>query len=420
MSESRNEKHANEPEARQPGDVAARALTARYEAWPTWWRWSLLAVGTLVLCSCRAQPRQPQYQVPPSVESLPPSAFTGAPDTSEVCLGCANGHHSPGSDLPLPHVAMGEWAPSGLALPWPEQEYLFDGGDHGLEAVVNHEWEVKGLDLEDTIAHYDTLHCGTKVQPSNRVQIYAPRFGAVRSVVDLTQGEQIEALVGVETPDGPRRLDDLKIPTSSRQDAQPIAEVGRRRASGYVAPLRDGVASNTLSPEAFQDAYLPFENIEVLRTGVMKQTEKALLLEGRTAAIVWSSDQAVQVILDNQAATAVDKYLAAQVVYEAHEIPSCPRLRLIKVASEQWANPGEEIDFTLRYDNLGSEPIGNLTILDNLTTRLEYVKESAQSSRQAEFFTEPNQGGSDILRWELAEPLPPGEGGVLRFRCRVR
>lgn len=407
-------------DARDANSLALRAAHPYDAEWPTWWRWSLLALGTLILCSCSARPPlQPDGMGPPA-GGLPPSAYTGASDMAGGCADCAAHAGVPGGGLPLPVTAMGEWAPDGLALPWPEQEYLFDGGDHGLEAVVDHEWQVKGLDLEDTIAHYDTLYCGTKVQPSNRVDIYAPRFGAVRSVTDLTQGEQIEAIVAVEMPDAALRLDDLKIPTSSRQDAQPIAEVGRRRASGYVSPQRDGVASNTLSPEAFQDAFLPFENISVIRHGVLKQKEQGLLLEGRTAAIVWSSDQAAQVILDTQTATAVDEYTAAQVVYEAHEVPGCPRLRLIKVASQQWANPGEEIDFTLRYDNLGTEPIGNVTILDNLTTRLEYIENTAQSSRTAEFLIEPNQGGSVILRWELAEPLEPGEGGVLRFRCRVR
>ena len=38
----------------------------------------------------------------------------------------------------------------------------------------------------------------------------------------------------------------------------------------------------------------------------------------------------------------------------------------------------------------------------------------------ANFITEPNQGGSTILRWEIQNPVDPGKGGVLRFRTRVR
>ena len=37
----------------------------------------------------------------------------------------------------------------------------------------------------------------------------------------------------------------------------------------------------------------------------------------------------------------------------------------------QFANPGDEVDFTLRFDNVGNQPIGNVTIVDDLTGRLE-------------------------------------------------
>jgi hypothetical protein len=64
--------------------------------------------------------------------------------------------------------------------------------------------------------------------------------------------------------------------------------------------------------------------------------------------------------------------------------------------------------------------IGNVTIVDNLATRFEYIPESAQSSVDANFVMEPNTGDSTILRWEIANPVEPGQGGVLRFRVRVR
>jgi hypothetical protein len=59
-------------------------------------------------------------------------------------------------------------------------------------------------------------------------------------------------------------------------------------------------------------------------------------------------------------------------------------------------------------------------LVDNLTTRLEYVPGSAQASVKAAFAVEPNEGESLVLRWEIDDPLDPGEGGIVRFRCRVR
>jgi uncharacterized repeat protein (TIGR01451 family) len=93
---------------------------------------------------------------------------------------------------------------------------------------------------------------------------------------------------------------------------------------------------------------------------------------------------------------------------------------LIKLASCGHALPGEEIEFTLRFDNIGDQVIGNVTIADNLSTRFEYIPNTARSSVDAEFLTMPNGNESSILRWEIKQPVQPGEGGVLRFRVRVR
>ena len=34
--------------------------------------------------------------------------------------------------------------------------------------------------------------------------------------------------------------------------------------------------------------------------------------------------------------------------------------------------------------------------------------------------TEPNDGESLVLKWKLEEPLEVGEGGIIRFKTRVR
>ena len=64
--------------------------------------------------------------------------------------------------------------------------------------------------------------------------------------------------------------------------------------------------------------------------------------------------------------------------------------------------------------------MGNVTIVDNLTTRLEFVPGTAQSSMNASFSTQPNEVGSLVLRWEITNPIEAGQGGVIRFQCRVR
>jgi uncharacterized repeat protein (TIGR01451 family) len=154
--------------------------------------------------------------------------------------------------------------------------------------------------------------------------------------------------------------------------------------------------------------------------GAFDEAEMAFLARGANAAVAWSHTQAVQVVLDRKAAMADVKYDKSLMIFTIDEPPGRPKLRLVKVASTSFANPGDTVDFTIRFDNVGNQPIGNVAILDSLNTRLEYVPDSAQCSVDATFTTQPNEGDSVVLHCELSHPLDAGKGGILRFRCRVR
>jgi uncharacterized repeat protein (TIGR01451 family) len=201
---------------------------------------------------------------------------------------------------------------------------------------------------------------------------------------------------------------------------QARAQVGNKHASALRTRQGDGVVSSALLPVQFQSKLLPFEDLQVIRTGIHQQSEKPMLAKGKNAAITWSHDLAVVALVKGQRAVEISGDQRAEAVYTFDSPPSRPKLRIVKVASTDAAAPGETIDFTLRFDNIGNEAVGNVTIVDNLTTRLEYVEASAQSSVKANFLTEANEGGSLVLRWEITDPLEPGQGGVARFQCRVR
>ena len=312
------------------------------------------------------------------------------------------------------------WSPPGIPRPWPQDEYLRDGGDGRLPTTVASDWEVHGLEVEDTVAHFDTLEGRTIVQPSNRVHVYSPRFGAVRQVVSLRQNEQTDRWSGVHLPTSVVRSDEVVPVGTSTQNVQAGLQLGAKQAGIYRTRQGDGALSSFVGPRSFQDAFLPFENLSIIRYGTFEMAEMAFLAEGVNAAVVWSHKQAVQVVLDHQAATEEVGDQKVYSVFTVNQPPPRPKLRVIKVASTQFANPGETIDFTLRFDNVGNQVIGNVTLIDNLTTRLEYVPDSAQCSLPATFRTEPNEAQSLVLRWEITDPVPAGEGGVIRFRCRVR
>ena len=298
-------------------------------------------------------------------------------------------------------------------------EYLCDGGDRGVPVGVREDWQLDGLDQEDTIAHYDTVDGRTVVTPSNQVCVYAPRFGVVRRMIDLHAYARYDAPGGFDRPLSLALADkNAKVATSHSQ-----LEPSINRNDDSPSALRERQKLGALGQDThlaeFVGTLAAYANLEIIRAGVVDNREKALLARASLAAITWAGDQAPQVTLDSDQAQAAVLDLQPGVVYHTKE-PNQPRLRLIKLASTGTAQQGEEIEFTLRFDNIGNREIGNVTIVDNLTTRLEYVPESSKSTLEADFSTEPNSNGSLVLRWEILQPVAPGEGGIIQFRCKVR
>jgi uncharacterized repeat protein (TIGR01451 family) len=392
-----------------------------HAAWPRWWRWTVIALSTLMLCSCKAPHHAAHPPGPHAPHNLPPGAapFSPVPDAGAAVAAWPGAAGMPVQAMPMAETIVGPWAPPGIEAPWPYDEYLRDGGDRDLPVQVQPDWHVYGLETEDTIAHYDTVDGLTVVEPSNRVYLYAPRFGAVRSVMGLYEEGQVQATHGVDLPVHAARHDLNQLAVASMQKHQLQAEIGSKRATIYRVRTGDGAVSLALLPGSFQDAFLPFEDFSIIRHGVYVNAEKARLAQSIEAAIVWTDNKAVQVIIDGQDAGVVTGDQRADAVFVV-DTPGQDKLRVIKVASTPVARPGDIVDFTIRFDNLGDRVIGNVTIIDNLTPRLEYVPDSAQASLKGNFVTEPNEAGSLVLRWEVEDPLPAGSGGVVRFRCRVR
>jgi uncharacterized repeat protein (TIGR01451 family) len=376
----------------------------------------------LILCSCRS-PDVSRRAVPHAAGDCPDfragenrTVPFGGPESAAAPMG------PPGMEqgVPMPYSPRGPWSPDGLRQPWPEDEYVRDGGDEGRPAGPGKEHEVLGVNMEDTVARYDTLDHRTVVQPSNEVFIYSPRFGAVRQVVGLMANEERQRAGGVHEPLQPNAPTTTQLVSDTKQNTQLGDQIGARPAAAFRMKQGDGAMSSAVRAKSFQDRFKPFENLSIIRMGEFDEAEMAFLARGSNAAVAWSHTQAVQVILDRKSAMADVKFDKAQMTYTVDSPPGRPQLRLVKVASTSFANPGDTVDFTIRFDNVGNQPIGNVAILDSLNTRLEFVPGSAQCSVDAKFSTQPNEGDSVVVHCELSNPLDVGKGGILRFRCRVR
>ncbi|HEY4760921.1 MAG TPA: DUF11 domain-containing protein, partial [Thermoguttaceae bacterium] len=321
---------------------------------------------------------------------------------------------------PLPQAAYAPWTPPGIRQPWPEDEYLRDGGYDGVPVGTTIPGEARGIEIEDTVAQFDTQDGRTLVTPSNEVFIYSPRFGSVRQVVGLVVNEQRDRISSIYLNTT------LSNPTVSqkvgatKQQVQAGNEIGARPAHAFRTRQGDGALSSVIGPRGFQDGFKPYENLSIIRQGVYESAEMPHLARGTQAAIAWTHNQAVQIILDRKGAMAVVQDEQVETVYTATVPPGNPKLRIIKVASTPYAQPGEEVWFTIRFDNVGNQTIGNVTVIDSLSTRLEFVEGSAQCSRKAKFSSKPNEGDSLVVVCEITDPLEPGRGGVLRFCCKVR
>lgn len=394
--------------------------------------WLILAAIILSLCSCRSLPSSNSFSAGggPDVgsaegamaagQTLPPQAWTGAPgDGSTVPAGARPQNPFAALGIPLPQSILAPWAPPGIAGPWPHDEYLLDGGDREGQVTVTRGGQVHSLELEDTVAHYDTIDGRTIVKPSNRICIYSPRFGAVRKVSSVQQSDQFEQIVEAEQPLRPGRHQEIVPVTTAVQPLQPLGEVGVRPVSIERLRQQPQPTITRIAPGGVENSLKAYENFTIIRQGIFQQEEKARLAIAVDAAITWSHDLGVQVILDKLSAVETSDVKRAQQTFTV-DVPNKPCLRVIKVASTNVAKPGDIVEFTLRFDNIGDQAIGNVTLIDNLTTRLEYVPGTAQASRAADFSTQVNEGDSLILRWQFTDPLPANQGGVVRFNCRVR
>ena len=328
------------------------------------------------------------------------------------CQSCGNANCSGGCG-----DVMSE---QGFAVPraTDSQEYIFDGGDHDPKVRLRQDLSQAGLDAEDTVIQFETVDGKTNVESGCRVAIYAPRFGSVRKRQSARERDMALRAQATLRPDGTGILRDQLPPVnvskpikSSNSDNVRIVEAFRDRSRPM--PSEVVVPMVTLS-----DAFKPYEDFSLIRNGDLRSTDLAKLSKSTAAARIWTNVDELNVLIDGKEAIDITgaKKAADITIYEHKGA----RIRLCKVASDQMANPGDIISFTIRFDNVGEQPLKSLVVTDSLAPRLEYVENSQQASVAADFSTTPNSVGSYVLRWELENGLKPGDGGLVRFSCKVR
>jgi uncharacterized repeat protein (TIGR01451 family) len=298
------------------------------------------------------------------------------------------------------------------------QEYLFDGGDQEPKVRVRRDNSYIGLDPEDTVIQYETMDGKVHVDSGCRVAIYAPRFASVRKRYNPVERDQSMQVINVAQPHGPKMAQNILPPIEERAQTRYVADSQTR----IVEAVRQGVkpfpAESMVTPVVVIEEQDALALLNLLNVGVARYRDKAALQEGILAAREWSTPESIGVLENGAEPMSVIGNQGTNGV--THYERKGARIRLCKVASEQMAHPGDTIQFVIRFDNVGEQPVSNLVVTDSLTGRLEYVPDTQKSTRDAQFVLTPNGAGSETLRWELQRELGPGEGGLISFECKVR
>ena len=204
------------------------------------------------------------------------------------------------------------------------------------------------------------------------------------------------------------------------QEVRPLGANNSLQAEGAETTV------GTMASTGFEGV---MEGDSQLRLGAMLASETiddlssedaSLVFDGAVAAQGWSAEQGVAVSTDLVNAFSNAYIEGAATIYQIKDDTKTSKLRVVKVANKDAARPGELVEFTLRFENIGDELIGNVTILDSLSPRLRYVDGTAQSSVSADLVASLNEQGALVLRWEITDPLKPKEFGVVRFICKVQ
>ena len=410
-----------------------------YAANPGGFRLPVIALATLILCSCRAWRPDPegysltdqsaqyaladdtedQIESDPATEKIQYS-ISGSEDDRQTVAPVRYDSPALFNTQEEPSAATERRTPSNLQQNTPRDEFLFDGGDRELKVRVGSDWTVFGLDQEDTVVHFDTIQGETVVEASNREAIYAPRFAAVRKIHGVVATKAHQRMAGYEVPTRLERHTETEFAAKLDQPLQMRRNVGTENPNSFRDHTTSRTTVDSRNLATTKDQLKPFEDFNVIHMGQHLNSEKARLAVGMAAPRAWMNSQALEVIAEDLTPIAVTNNRSLGMAYR-YELPhGKAKMRLIKLASKQNAHPGDVVDFTLRFDNLGDAVVGNVTIIDSLTTRLEYVEGSQECTLKAEFLTATNEGQSLVLRWEIVEPVEVGKGGVIRFKCRVR
>lgn len=349
---------------------------------------------------------------------------------TESCQSCSpgmRGGQMHGSGMP------GVGAPiqpnlSGMGYPTPpsqayHDEFIFDGGDRDYPIHYPGGYR-EGLDTEDTIAEFEDHTGESHYRPSNRVAVYAPRFGAVETVTGPGIDVKVDKAAGAREVRG---IDALYERKSLEANIANTPATGLRTREGASGVEMSQIAfQNQKAQPAIQTTKVDqgFLNTRALGPNLLAMTdllETSVRISGPISA---NQDTLLGVAESTVQATQTYAMYKVQSMLGTDKSSRKGDLRITKRASTGVAKAGDTITFTLLFRNIGDRPVSNVRIIDNLTPRLVYVDGTGQidipGGAAGNLSVLPNKEGSQILEFVLDQPLKGQTTGKITFDTRVR
>lgn len=298
-------------------------------------------------------------------------------------------------------------------------EYICDGGDRDTPVHYNLRLR-KGLDTEDTIAEFTGSNGSYNVKESNKVCIYAPKFAAVMNVSDPLQNTHVRRASGYRDMNrGYAVAGRLGVDQKQRTDQTNTAAI-RSRASGLEGQTETGMVGQSTRHEiAFQNVMV-LEKLAAVSLGDYTGARMTTIATAMQVAGNWTREQNPMISARAQGGNEVKATFRAEEIIGVEDRGTPGDLQIVKLADKKAAVPGDVLTFTIRFDNTGDKSIYDIRIVDNLTPRLQLLEQTVECSLDADFIAEDNGEGSQVLTWQLKQPLTGHSGGVITFQVELK
>ncbi|MEZ6056255.1 MAG: hypothetical protein R3C01_06080 [Planctomycetaceae bacterium] len=371
-------------------------------------------------------PEWPGRAIPRDDRPVDTNRFAGSPSAGRHPLSPISHTTSPRIPQPGEVVCPTGTCPTILGPFGPEpidpteypDEYLCDGGDRGMP--FHYEGAARsGLDTEDTIGEFKDETGKARSAVSSKVCIYAPRFAAVRSKTAPAINEDLDIIAAAH--DGVQIAGiDTRLGIEEQTQRNSLARLDTSaRASGIRVDAWEGSLDKVDIARGLEERLISYQSLSFIQEGRLRQNEEPILYFGAQAAASWSRDLNPVIAAHESNGHELQAEFKVRNVTGIEDRRAPGELRIVKLADKEVAKPGDIITFTIRFDNLGGRDLFDVTIVDNLTPRMQYIPGSVDCNLPGTADATDNGEGSVLLTFKFDDPLKGQTGGSITFKCRV-